>query len=288
MKQVKEILKENSIYYKESNNDYVIHCLNPEHEDTHPSLHIDKETGVFHCWSCNYKGDIYSFFGEIKDLKTLKVFTILKEIEKNRNKQIEIPKGSTSIKMESFRGIPRNVLNKFGAFLHVQYYPDRIVFPVKDSNGDTVGLIGRTYSKESTKPKYMTWPKNVTFPLFPAMPIDRKTSSVVLVEGIFDFLNLYSKGLVNCQAILGNNTLLGKGAKYKISPLKILGINRIFLLFDSGAEKEAERTKKVLEKDFICEILDISKYQRNPEENPAEDPGDFMAGQVKVLQKDIQ
>ena len=44
---VEELLVEEGIAFKQSPADYVVRCLNPEHDDTNPSMRIDKITGVF-------------------------------------------------------------------------------------------------------------------------------------------------------------------------------------------------------------------------------------------------
>jgi DNA primase len=36
-------------------------ALCPFHNDRHPSLSVSREKGVFHCWSCGAKGDVYDF-----------------------------------------------------------------------------------------------------------------------------------------------------------------------------------------------------------------------------------
>ena len=59
---VKEILEKRNIQYKTRGRDYQVRCLNPEHEDTHPSMNIDKISGVFNCLSCGYAGDLYKYF----------------------------------------------------------------------------------------------------------------------------------------------------------------------------------------------------------------------------------
>ena len=49
---VEELLVEEKIAFKQSPADFVVHCLNPEHDDSNPSMRIDKITGVFNCFSC--------------------------------------------------------------------------------------------------------------------------------------------------------------------------------------------------------------------------------------------
>ena len=42
--------------------------LCPVHGDTHPSLSVNLETGLFRCFSCNFKGDIFTFYQRVKDV----------------------------------------------------------------------------------------------------------------------------------------------------------------------------------------------------------------------------
>src|SRR3990172_7802144 len=53
--------------------------LCPEHGDTHPSLSVNLETGFFHCFSCDFKGDIFTFYQRVKKVDFP---TALKEIGK--------------------------------------------------------------------------------------------------------------------------------------------------------------------------------------------------------------
>lgn len=38
--------------------EYVISCPNPDHDDTNPSCSVNISTGLFHCFSCNFSGDL--------------------------------------------------------------------------------------------------------------------------------------------------------------------------------------------------------------------------------------
>ena len=59
---VEELLIEEKIKFKQSPADFVVHCLNPEHDDTNPSMRIDKITGIYNCFSCGFKGNIFKLF----------------------------------------------------------------------------------------------------------------------------------------------------------------------------------------------------------------------------------
>lgn len=45
-----------------------IKCLNPNHDDTNPSLFIDKSTGMCHCFPCGFSGNIYTILRNKTDL----------------------------------------------------------------------------------------------------------------------------------------------------------------------------------------------------------------------------
>lgn len=51
--------------------------LCPVHGDTHSSLSVNLETGLFHCFSCDFKGDIFTFYQRVKGVDFP---TALKEI----------------------------------------------------------------------------------------------------------------------------------------------------------------------------------------------------------------
>jgi DNA primase len=58
-----DILNDRHIKYREAGKDYLVTCINPEHDDSNPSMRIDKVTGIFHCFSCGHKGNIFTKFG---------------------------------------------------------------------------------------------------------------------------------------------------------------------------------------------------------------------------------
>jgi DNA primase len=54
---VEELLQERKIDYKLSPADAIVKCLSPDHDDSNPSMRIDRITGVFNCFSCGCKGN---------------------------------------------------------------------------------------------------------------------------------------------------------------------------------------------------------------------------------------
>ena len=59
-----DLLKEKGIKYQISGKDAKIHCLSPDHDDQNPSMRVDRITGLIHCFSCGFKGNLFSHFGQ--------------------------------------------------------------------------------------------------------------------------------------------------------------------------------------------------------------------------------
>ena len=79
---VEDLLTEKNIHFLAKGRDYVIKCINPEHDDSNPSMRVHRIDGRFHCFSCGYKGNIFTHFGEKPDqlqLRREKLKTLLKQ-----------------------------------------------------------------------------------------------------------------------------------------------------------------------------------------------------------------
>ena len=61
---VEELLVEEKVEFKVSPADFVVRCLHPEHDDSNPSMRIDRITGMFNCFSCGFKGNIFKHFNK--------------------------------------------------------------------------------------------------------------------------------------------------------------------------------------------------------------------------------
>ena len=61
---VEELLNEKEIYFVPKGKDFLVRCISPDHDDGNPSMRIDQITGIFQCFSCGFKGNIFYHFGE--------------------------------------------------------------------------------------------------------------------------------------------------------------------------------------------------------------------------------
>ena len=88
MSRITELLDLKGIEYKDTGGDILICCLNPDHDDKHPSLRIDPETGIMHCLSCGFgKGipSIYHYFNETQYRQSPRLSQVRKKISEIRN-----------------------------------------------------------------------------------------------------------------------------------------------------------------------------------------------------------
>lgn len=118
------------------------------------------------------------------------------EFLKEARKEFKIEDLIKSGLVKKYRG---NVRDRF--FL-------RLMFPIFSTGGKIIGFGGRRLSKKG--PKYLNSPdtpihkkgKNL-YSIWHSKEEIRKESSVILVEGYFDYLSIFQQGIKNCVACLG-------------------------------------------------------------------------------------
>ena len=280
---VEELLNDKGVRFKSAGKDVLVKCLSPEHTDRNPSMRIDRITGVFNCFSCGFKGNIFEYYNEYVDTLSIKILQLKKKISDIMKNDMLLPLGKEPFKRDH-RGISSKTYEHFNAFVH-DNYDGRIVFPIHDITGKLIALIGR-YAFSDASPKYLLDPPSVKVPVFPPDPEIYK-GSVILVEGIFDVLNLYDKGLKNVVCAfgksLGDTRNKRKRAENlnKFIPLKIQGVKKIYVLYDKGAESSEEKTAKFLSELFISEPV---KYPLFTDEK---DAGNMTYEEVQDLKEDL-
>lgn len=282
MNHVLELLKKHNVPYTEGAKDYIVRCLNPEHDDQSPSLRIDKVTGKMHCFSCGYKVNIFTHFGVVANHVSIKVAGIKDKLKALQTSFLgaEFPDEMVPFN-RPFRGISAKTLKEFGAFYtnsSKETLNDRIFFPIKDMTGKDVVFVGRHILSQGN-PRYLNHPTGVTMPIFPEV-FKEKHTSAILVEGIFDMLNLYDKGLTNVCCTFGTNTL-HKNAGPKLLPLKVQGVSKLYIMYDgdNAGRDAATKLKPILEAlDFIVEIVEMED---------GKDPGDLTQEDIDSIKEYI-
>jgi len=285
---VREVLDSKHIFYKFSVKDYIVQCFSPKHDDSSPSCHVDKLSGIFHCWSCGYSGNIYKEFGiNMPNQVDVKVNRLKEKINKLMwSKPLEIPLGAVPHEWD-FREISAETLQHFNAFTSDDSSLDmegRIIFPLEDIDGNIRLFLGR-HMYSDLDPKYKIYPEHTEIPLYPEVP-EIVNGSIILVEGIFDLLNLYDKGLKNVVLCGGVHIgLVKKRAKQarnieRLLPYKYQGIHTMYTLFDGdkAGRDAAEGLKKYAGETFNIKTLELEDGQ---------DPGGLSQYEVDKLKETL-
>jgi|TARA_A100001011_G_scaffold396805_1_gene495878 DNA primase len=273
-----ELLQEKKIQYRLSGKDAIISCLSPEHDDTNPSMRVDRITGIFHCFSCGYKGNLFTYFGAPSSPMEVRMHRIKESINKVKSETvgIQLPKDRVKWKGGGLRNISEETLDIWDAFTwNVPQFENRIIFPIRDIRGKTVALIGRSLDDLSMN-KYYIYPNGAEMPFCPAKikPIQNR---VILVEGIFDALNLWDKGLKNTVCTFGTQQVNW----VKLSLLKLQGVQGIDIMFDGDEAgiRAAEQAKDLAEK------LELSARVVKLRDNV--DPGNLTSPEIERLKQKL-
>jgi DNA primase len=125
---------------------------------------------------------------------------------------------------------------------HYDRFRDRIIFPIRDTRGRTIGFGGRVFGDE--KPKYLNSPETPVFHksrelygLYEALQHKGHFEEMIVVEGYMDVIALAQQGIKNSAATLGTSvgsTHLEKLFRY---------VGRIIFCFDGdeAGSRAAER-----------------------------------------------
>ncbi|AQT25229.1 DNA replication primase [Providencia phage vB_PreS_PR1] len=277
---VEDLLTGKGIEYTNAGGDLLITCLNPQHIDASPSLRVDRETGVMHCLACGFGKGIPSIFHYFnKELprshgRLAKIRGMIRDFN-TLNQDLAIPENSIPFK-DDYRGISGATYEKYFAFQQQSDWENRIVFPITDAMGKNKAFLGRTQLGDA-KPKYLVRPSNVPLPLFPSRYGE---SVIVLVEGLFDMLNLEDKGMTNVVCCFGTHQFSPNNIKEKFTALEVSGVNTVVILFDNddSGNKSADFLFKL-----IRDKTDMTPIVGNFLVPSSKDPGDLTAEEVESL-----
>ena len=281
---ITDILTKRGIEYKKTNNPYeiVIACPSGEHEDRNPSLSYNLESNIFNCWSCGFKGGSTKFLQAIGeqpnlDLDTKQPYKIAKLRKKIDSilyqNSITIPEDAEPY-LTPFREISTDIYKEFEAFTtNQQGLSDYLCFPIYQ-NGKLKFLEGRLLRDLPSQPKYYRRPQNITIKdiLFPLDKV-KSTNYVILVEGLFDLLNMWDLGYHNTLCTFGSTNF----GRDKVKLLDSRGITRVDIMMDPdlAGEKAAN---------IISSLLDTANIDSRIIQLPAGiDPGELTKKQAEAI-----
>jgi DNA primase len=251
-----EILHKRGISYKKTNNpaEIVLTCTSGEHEDKNASLCYNLHKNVFNCWSCGFSGGSTKFLASIGettliDIDSKQPYKIQKLKDKIKSKiefdLISLPDDRLMFQAE-FKGIEARVMREFRAFTTSSLgLEDYICVPVYQ-HGKLRFIESRLQGDNPDKPKYYRRPHKavVSDCLFPLDKISN-TNKVILVEGLYDMLNMWQLGFKNTLCIFGATNF----NKIKTELLDRIGVTRVDIAMDSDAagQRAAEKITNLLD-----------------------------------------
>lgn len=268
---IERVLDRRGIEYKSVGHYAQVRCLSPDHEDKNPSMFINKLTGWANCRSCGASYNIFQLFNEKPNWIQIQKEKFREKLRKTAfdSNYLEIPEEAVFFS-SGFRGISPRTIQEFQGF-QTPEYPGYLFFPLRGASDRIVNFIGRD-TTGTRNPKYLFLHK---VPVLMAPVRETQYGSIILVEGWFDFLNLYDKGLKNVRCVFGTNSF----HQEHVERLKVEGISEVIILFDgdTAGEEGAKEVRKLLEEEFIS-----NKIIKLPS---GTDPGDMSEESVLKLKE---
>ncbi|MFQ5493501.1 MAG: DNA primase [Candidatus Dojkabacteria bacterium] len=167
------------------------------------------------------------------------------------------------------RGFARRDLANWGLLVEkngrvYDKFRGRLMFPIKNHLGETVGFSGRVIDPEN-RPKYLNSPETdvykkseTVYGLFQAKESIRKSGFVIMVEGNIDILSSHAAGIENIVAPLG--TAL---TSQQVKLIKRYA-DEIYFAFDTDAAGETAlfRALELTEPEGLAvRAIDLGEYQ---------------------------
>jgi DNA primase len=215
------------------------------HGDNDPSFIVWLHTQKFKCFGCDVAdrngSDVIGFIRTVENLSFQEAVEFLARraglrFEKNdenekyyrqneRRQQKYLANIANNPRVMDYlkaRGLTEETIKEFGIgygglkvdehdYFSKKYY-DRITFPIRDTYGKVVAFAGRILSENDGREKYDNDPTSPIFTkgaMFYQISMARKhiqeANRVYLVEGYFDKIMLYQKGIKNSLALMSTN-----------------------------------------------------------------------------------
>lgn len=253
---------------KKMGHEFVTHC--PWHDDRSPSLSISPQKNFVYCPVCARGEDP---IGWVIDQQGLSFTEVVIFLAKQYNIEVQAADAEDTeryqrereerAKLYTQREQQREQFHEnlwdapafeylLGRGLEVEtllewqlgWSGNRVMFPLNDPQGRTVGFTGRVL--DDSKPKYKNSSNDalyqkaeMVFGLDKARDEIIRSGTIVICEGQFDVIRLWQEGIRNVVAVSGSS--LTKPMIERI--VKSCKVSRVVLCFDGdlGGEKAADR-----------------------------------------------
>lgn len=291
MNELEQVLVDNNIPFTKTNNPYEVtmQCFSGLHQDTNPSLHFNTLKGVFNCFSCGFRGTTEKLFKDLGIVasteplakQSFKIQQLKNKLLKaTENDKVEIPEDAIPF-VGTFRHISSETMKEFGAFTTMRYgLEDYICVPVYQHS--KLKFIEARYVHQTPPskdiPKYLRKPNGVETDkiLFPFDDVKDK-STVILVEGLYDAINMHDLGYVNTLCIFGTQNF----TKAKAKLLDDYGCRRAIIMMDgdtSGSQAAIKINNLLNQHSIQTAIVELAQ---------GEDPGSLDREYIEEYLKNI-
>jgi len=231
------------------NSDWVrCQCINPEHVDSHPSAGVNKDSGIFHCFSCGHTAKFITEDDD-KDAERLlweskySKLSVSADEEKVELKEVVLPPVAYKVK-EAWRGVSAELLEELGVYYcNTGRYKGRYIFPMY-LDGVPISFDARIVD-DTANVKEAKWlrPKgvdiqNVTYPYDKLAEMGG--DHIVVTEGVMDAVSYIQMGIPAIPSF----SVAGPKQR-RIEDLIRLGYEYVTIAFDND-DAGVEGTVRVL------------------------------------------
>lgn len=201
------------------NNEVIVKCPNPSHDDSNPSACFNTDKGVLFCFSCSFSANIIQL-SNMAGITFVPSKTKLPYYKKDTEdlwfdfKNLKSAKGDEYLKS---RGVTDKNVEQFD----IRKYKNGVVFLFHNQKGKFVGCQIRQFYG---KPKYLTFGERILWDLNKLKDYS-KEQPIFLTEGVFGAIRGFNAG---------KQTLAVIGAMIRQDSLiPIKNYPKIFGLFDN-------------------------------------------------------
>jgi DNA primase len=227
----------NIVYEENPGNEWVkCQCINPEHNDTHPSAGINKESGIFHCFSCGHTEKFIKEDDDELDEEDLiwrskySNLSLVEDVEDEYLPNVTLPPKAYSIK-EGWRGISATLIEELGVYYcNAGRFRGRYIFPMY-YKGKAVGFDARIVDDTAQvitakwiRPKGM----NAQGIVYPYDIIKNMGNHLVITEGVMDAISYIEMGIPAIPSFG-----LSSPSALRIEQLIALNVEKVTIAFDN-------------------------------------------------------
>lgn len=156
---------------------------------------------------------------------------------------------------------------------------NRIMFPIRDKDGDVVGFGGRVTDANAKTCKYLNTPETEVFKKRSLLymydvAVKADCNAYILCEGYMDVITMHKNGFINTVASMGTSLTPEQIKLLKTKP-------RIYVMFDSdeaGVKAAKRNVPSLLKEGFSVRVANLAPYK---------DPDEMLSseGKEKMIEK---